>query len=253
MKRIISILVILQAVLMTAAARDVDSLWTQAVNDYTQERYEEALNAFSAVEEAGYVSADLYYNMGNCCYKAGHRLGQAILYYEKALKLDPSHEDAAVNLEIARQYTLDRIDTVPEFILLTWVKALRDSLSSNAWAWLALGLFLFTAVMVLLFRFGRSVALRKSAFALAVVAVVFVIVSTVFAFSLRSAIEAGDGAVVTVPVSSVKSSPGSTDQSLFILHEGTTVKVVDRLGDWYRIELSDGRQGWLEDDDVEII
>ena len=54
MKRIISILVILQAVLMTAAARDVDSLWTQAVNDYTQERYEEALSAFSAVEEAGY-------------------------------------------------------------------------------------------------------------------------------------------------------------------------------------------------------
>ena len=59
--------------------------------------------------------------------------------------------------------------------------------------------------------------------------------------------------MVTVPVSSVKSSPGSADQSLFILHEGTKVSVVDRLGEWYRIELSDGRQGWLETEDVEII
>ena len=252
-RTMIAAVVLAVSAVTAAGARDVDSLWAQAVNEYTAENYEAALAAFTSIEEAGYVSPDLYYNMGNCCYKLGHRLGLSILYYEKALKLDPSYEDAAVNLEIAREGTLDRIEAVPEFILLTWFKAFRDTLSSDAWAWIALTLLLTVAVMVLLFRFGRSIALRKTAFAIAVVAVVFMAISAAFAFNLRSAVENSGEAVVTVPVSSVKSSPGSTDQSLFILHEGTKVSVVDSLGDWYRIELSDGRQGWMEGNDVEII
>lgn len=254
MIRMMTVALMLAALALPAAqAQNVDSLWAQAVSDYTEENYRAALDGFAAIEEAGYVSPDLYYNMGNCCYKLGHQLGRSILYYEKALKLDPAYEDAAVNLEIAREGTLDRIEAVPEFILLTWFKAFRDTLSSDAWAWIALALLLTVAVMVLLFRFGRSLALRKTAFALAVVGLVFMVVSTVFAFNLRSAVEDSGEAVVKVPVSSVKSSPGSTDQSLFILHEGTKVSVVDSLGEWYRIELSDGRQGWLQGNDIEII
>ena len=253
MKRIIMILGILTVSAVWLSAQDADSLWNQAVKDYTEENYQEALAGFTALEADGYVSRELYYNIGNCYYKLGNSLGQSILYYERALKLDPSYEDAQVNLAIAREYTLDRIDEVPEFILLTWIKAFRDTVSSDAWAWIALALFLVTAVMVLLFRFGGSPALRKTAFALAVAALLMTIISAVFAFNLRSALESDGEAVVTVPVSSVKSSPGSTDQSLFILHEGTKVAVMDSLGEWYRIELSDGRQGWLEAEDVEII
>ena len=253
MKRIIMILGILAVSAAWLSAMDADSLWNQAVRDYTEENYQAALDGFSALEAEGYVSKELYFNIGNCYYKLGNYLGQAILYYERAIKQDPSYEDARVNLDIAREYTLDRIDEVPEFILLTWIKAFRDTLSSDAWAWTALALLLLTAIMVLLFRFGGSMALRKTAFALAVVSLLLMIISTVFAFNLRSELESEDEAVVTVPVSSVKSSPGSADQSLFILHEGTKVSVVDRLGEWYRIELSDGRQGWLETEDVAII
>ena len=253
MKRIMIIFGILTVSAAWLSAQDADSLWNQAVKDYTEENYQEALAGFTALEADGYVSGELYYNIGNCYYKLGNCLGQSILYYERALKLDPSYEDAQVNLAIAREYTMDRIDEVPEFILLTWIKAFRDTVSSDAWAWIALVLFLVTAVMVLLFRFGGSPALRKTAFALAVAALLMTIISAVFAFNLRSGLESDGEAVVTVPVSSVKSSPGSTDQSLFILHEGTKVAVMDSLGEWFRIELSDGRQGWLEAEDVEII
>lgn len=253
MKRIMMILGILTVSAAWLSAQDADSLWNQAVKDYTEENYQAALDCFSALEAEGYVSRELYYNIGNCYYKLSNSLGQSILYYERALKQDPSYEDAQVNLAIAREYTLDRIDEVPEFILLTWIKAFRDTMSSDAWAWIALALFLVTAVMVLLFRFGGSPAVRKTAFAMAIIALAFMIISAVFAFNLRSELESEDGAVVTVPVSSVKSSPGSTDQSLFILHEGTRISVLESLGEWYRIELSDGRQGWLEAEDVEII
>jgi SH3-like domain-containing protein len=56
------------------------------------------------------------------------------------------------------------------------------------------------------------------------------------------------------PVTSVKSSPGGgTSKDLFVLHEGTKVRILDQIGDWQNIELSDGRQGWLPASDMEII
>ena len=63
-----------------------------------------------------------------------------------------------------------------------------------------------------------------------------------------------DEAVVMRPATSVKSSPAteaSTD--LFVLHEGTKVKIIDSVGRWSNIELADGRQGWLPSEDMVII
>ena len=57
---------------------------------------------------------------------------------------------------------------------------------------------------------------------------------------------AEDSAIITRAVSTVKSSPSdSTAKDLFVLHEGTKVTVIDELGSWLNIELSDGRQGWI--------
>ncbi|MGN0190458.1 MAG: hypothetical protein ACI39U_02265, partial [Candidatus Cryptobacteroides sp.] len=63
-----------------------------------------------------------------------------------------------------------------------------------------------------------------------------------------------DEAVVTVPVISVKSSPSSEGtKNLFILHEGTELKLIDTVGDWCNVEIADGRQGWVEAGEIEVI
>ncbi len=56
------------------------------------------------------------------------------------------------------------------------------------------------------------------------------------------------------PVSSVKSSPSETGaKDLFILHEGTRVRILDNVSGFSNIELSDGRQGWIPAKDLEVI
>ena len=63
-----------------------------------------------------------------------------------------------------------------------------------------------------------------------------------------------DEAVIMRPVASVKSSPSSeASTDLFVLHEGTKVKVIDQVGAWSNIELADGRQGWMQSDAMELI
>ena len=254
MKKIITIILVAMFSL-TAFAVDAerDSLWNKAVAAYSEGDYKMALDNFSELENRGYSSPELFYNIGNCYFKQEHHLGSSILYYERALKLNPSFDDAKNNLALAREFTLDRIDEVPEFVLVTWVKNFRDTLSTNAWAYISLALFASMTIMLLLFRFSRRVVLRKTAFSVAIIAFIFAVITFLFSVSLNKKMTGEDQAVVMLPVSSVKSSPSSTQASLFIIHEGTKVNIIEKLGEWTRIELSDGRQGWLKNGDIEII
>lgn len=253
------ILLFLTAILFAAAplrgasSADTDSLWRDGVNAYNGGDYEVALRSFKQIEEAGYFSPELYYNIGNSYFKMSGYVAYAILYYERALRLDPSYEDAQNNLAMAQQFTLDRIESVPEFVLVSWAKGLRDMLSSNAWAYLAVGFFALVAVMMLIFRYGRSLGGRKTAFAFAIVFFVFMAVSVVCSVSLCRRAHRTDEAIIVNPVSSIKSSPNDSGKSLLILHEGTKVTILEDLGDWRRVEISDGRQGWLLKRDIEII
>lgn len=226
--------------------------WNEANDKYAQGDYTSALDSYLAIESSDMVSADLYYNIANCYFKLSNA-PRAVLYYERALKLNPSHEDAANNLEIAKASVLDRIDEVPQFILAQWVEDCKYMLSSDGWAWVTIVLF----SMVLLFTIGfRQLAkrkARKTSFALACVIFMFTLCSLAFSLSQRADALSEDSAVVLSPVSSVKSSPGNTGTSLFIIHEGTVVEIKDIVGDWYRVTIADGREGWIPAADIEMI
>ena len=63
-----------------------------------------------------------------------------------------------------------------------------------------------------------------------------------------------DRAVVTSPVLNAVSAPSDSGaKALFVLHEGTCVKILDSVGKYTNISLSDGRQGWVVSDGIEII
>lgn len=227
-------------------------LWLDANDAYSLGEYQEAVDIYKEIEASGSVSYKLYYNMANSYYKLQND-GMAILYYERALKLNPANEDIKTNLEIARLKTLDKIENVPEFILSSWVKGIRNSFSSDNWAVAAIILFAVFAFLMLSYKYGFSLTVRKVSFSIGVCVLFFSIVAALFAFSLRSRAISQDNAVILQPVSDVKSAPNSTGSNLFILHEGTKVEVIESVGEWSRIELADGRQGWIETSDFEII
>jgi hypothetical protein len=142
---------------------------------------------------------------------------------------------------------------VPEFILIKWARDIKYLLSSNAWAWVSLSLMLLAALCLLGFRFLGSRGMRTLAFVLACILFVAAVSSFIFSVSERGDVLSKDSAIVMIPVSSVKSSPGEDGKSLFILHEGTKVRILDELGEWSKVEISDGRQGWMRASDVEAI
>lgn len=247
------IFILLFALLSAGIAANAENkLWTEANDAYSMGQYESALNSYRQIEDAGYQSYKLFYNMGNAYYKLGQN-GKAILYYEKALKLDPAGADAKNNLQIARLQTLDKIEVVPEFVVSTWIKDVRNLMSSNSWAYFAVALLAVVVVLMLLFKFAPTSGQRKLSFVLACVAFLLAVFAVLFAAGLRANANSEDEAVVMVPVSNIKSAPNSTGNNLFILHEGSKVQIIEEAGQWCRIEISDGRQGWMQKGDIEVI
>ena len=231
----------------------VDSLWNTANAAYAQGSWDAALSGYEMISDMGLESAALYCNTGNAYAKLGN-VPLAILYYERALKADPSYEDAAYNLALMNSRIQDRIDPVPEFFFTKWLKGISYIMASDAWAITALVLLGLTLAMFLLFLLAPSVAGRRTGFFTGVVMLVLMCFAMGFSVSQKKAYMNADKAIVMKPVVSVKSSPSAeASKDLFILHEGTKVTVLDQVGSWNNISLADGRQGWLQSADMERI
>ena len=231
----------------------VDSLWNSANQAYVEGRWGDAVAGYELISGMGLESAALYCNTGDAYFKEGN-VPMAILFYERALKLDPSYSDARYNLELMNSMIQDRIDPVPDFILKVWAKDICYIMDSDAWAACFLVLMALTLGLVLLFLLAPTAAGRRTGFFTGIVTLLLAVASLSFSFWQKNDYMSADEAIVMRPVTSAKSSPSAeASKDLFILHEGTKVTILDSVGSWNNIELADGRQGWIPSADITVI
>ena len=250
-----ALILMLSVIPFSAGAKDIvlDSLWNAGTSVYADGKHGEAFDAWNEIASQGYESAELYTNMGDACFK-NQDLAGSILWYSRALKLDPSYKDARFNLEFARTLTQDHIEEVPEFLLRQFFRKVGYTMSSDSWAVISLLALAAMLAMLLLFLLSRSSSGRMWGFFTGVAMLLVFILCVSFAASQKADYMRAEDAVVMRPVVSVKSSPAASDaKDLFILHEGTCIKVMDVVGKWYKIRLTDGREGWCEQSVVDII
>ncbi len=231
----------------------VDSLWNSANLAYSEGRWSDAADGYEMISDMGLESAALYCNTGDAYFK-DMNVPKAILYYERALKLDPSYSDARYNLELVNSGIQDRIDPVPDFLLKAWMKDICYIMDSDSWAVSFIVFLALALAMALLFILAPSAAGRRTGFFTGIVMIVFAAFSLSFAIWQKNDYMKADDAIIMRPVTSVKSSPSAeAAKDLFILHEGTKVRIIDAVGSWNNIELADGRQGWIPSGDIEVI
>lgn len=252
MKMRLSILFLLLSLGFSAPAQTVDILWNDANAAYIAGDYAEAVRGYEAIREQGLESDNLYLNLGNAYFKQ-HKIGKSILNYERALRLSPANEDVRYNLTVADAYVQDKIDVVPTFFLNRWVNTLRLTVTGNAWAVLSVVFFALTLAGAVLYLLAGGLLWRKAGFYGAIVSL------CLFFFSFHAAAKARnnrlnpDRAVIMSGAAPVKSSPDVGSKDIFVLHEGTRVRVKDALGDYREIVIADGNKGWILATSIEMI
>jgi tetratricopeptide (TPR) repeat protein len=229
-----------------------DSMLKEAETAYIEENYSRAAELYEEILQVYGESSEVFYNLGNAYYKIG-RIAPAIVYYERALLLDPGDADIRFNLEMAKMRTVDRIEPIGDFFLVKWFKDLQNMASSDSWAKIGIICFLAFIGCLVLFFFSRWVYLKKIGFSLGILFLVLVIVSNIFAANQKQELTNRTAAIVFAPTVTVKSTPSNSGTDLFVLHEGTKVFIKSSLGEWNEIELEDGNIGWMPQKDMEII
>ncbi|MBE0655102.1 MAG: tetratricopeptide repeat protein [Bacteroidales bacterium] len=244
MKRYSIIFILLLMIGLSGFAEGIDSLYYKANVAYNNQYYEDAINNYLKVVDAGYESADLYYNLGNAYFK-NDKIPSAILYYEKALKLKPNDEDIRFNLEVANTKIVDKIEPVPELFYKVWWRSFYNLFTANTWAKISSGGFILFIVLLSFYLLSQRIRIRKLAFFTGLVILFFTIFAFGVSYQKYHHLLNKKEAIVFTPTITVKSSPNPNSVDLFVIHEGAKVQLKDKVGDWYEIRIANGSVGWL--------
>ncbi|HTX89094.1 MAG TPA: tetratricopeptide repeat protein [Bacteroidales bacterium] len=224
----------------------------EANKAYSEGQYEKAAGLYREVLQAGYEAPDLYYNLGNACYKMND-LPSAILNYERAKRLDPGNEDIEFNLQLANTKIADKIEPLPVLFYKRWFGSLVKLMAADAWARVSIIALVAALLFGLIYFLSRMLLLRKIGFWGAVILLLLSLSSILFAWQNYQGIRNTQSAIVFAPTVTVKSSPDENSVELFVLHEGTKVELIDHIGTWYEIRIANGSVGWLPLNSVEKI
>jgi len=250
MKKLLFIIILFTAI--PAFADDNQILIEEANKDYNEARYQDAVDLYEKVLLNGYESPKLYYNLGNSYFKLKD-MASAILYFEKAKKLDPDDEDINFNLKIVNNNIVDKIETVPELFYIRWWNSLTHFFTVDQWAMLSLISFIAFFGFALVFLLSGIVWLKKYSFWFGIVFLVVTLSSYSMANERFNSFKKDHEAIVFTPTVTVKSSPSENSIDLFVIHSGTKVQLTDHVGDWYEVKIANGSVGWLLNNEIKKI
>ncbi len=236
-----------------AFAKDLAQEQFQKANRaYDSSDYNMAIQLYESLVKDQFLSADLHFNLGNAYFKSND-IPMAILNYEKTLKINPGHKDAAYNLELANAKTIDQIEGIPDLFLYRWWRSIFNLFSSEGWAYLCVALFIIALILASFYFFLSILSLRKIGFYGGITALILAAFSWFMAQQQEAYLNDLSHAIIVEPTININSSPSEGSSKLFVLHEGTKVRVKESKDDWYKIAIPNGNEGWVRSQFLEGI
>jgi tetratricopeptide (TPR) repeat protein len=253
MKQILIHLLFILCAFQTVQAQEQDPKAMKAAADlaYEQSDLEKAIDLYGSLGRS-YHSSSVEFNLGNAYFRTDD-IPKAILHYERALRLDPADKDIIHNLELARNLTIDKIDTDANSGITEWWKGKLLVIGEKNWALYGIVFAFLFAISVALFQLKKGGPSRQLFIPLATVCLLLSALLTYFAFSARTAMTARESAIIMDPKVDVLSAPADNSTDLFVLHEGTKVNILREDNGWMNISLPNGLVGWVKTETAEVI
>ena len=235
----------------TAVAGPMEERFEAANRAYEKGDFAGAEKEYRAILDYGIQAPEVYYNLGNAFFRQG-RIGQAILNYERAQRLDPADPDARYNMEYCRQQVADR-DAPPSHWLASAYQVWTRAAGAQGEVWLLLVFYLPGSVALGAWILARQERLRRLARFAAAVLLLLALPAGGLVI-LRAAFQAADAsAIVLVDKVEGRSGPGDDNAALFTVHEGLKVQVRNESGGWVQVLLPNGLNGWVPASAVEKV
>ena len=209
------------------------------------------LESYLTMITDGEHSADLYANIGYAYFQRGE-IANAILYYEKAAKLDPHDHKIHASLNQIRSELPIQITHIPDFILVRWYRNAYNCLSSTMWSIMQVlaGLLLLYFVYRLLFHQIKTRPLYQWITITGLL--VTILISGFFAYH-RKQFEIGGNSGISMIQQELYEAPDARSGSVVSIGPGNKVFIIDNIGEWYKVQLRDKDTGWILKENIALI
>lgn len=217
-------------------------LFTEANKLYGEKKYAEAAGKYQQLIDSGYQVADLYYNAGNAYYKSS-QTGMAVYSFEKALSLKPGDEQIEQNLALANQQVGNNIESLPLLFFEKWWLQLQVIHTSAGWATGSIVLCWILAALAIAYFFMPGLRRPVFRWGMMVAGILFIGYFSMAIWMQNKAYNSGSAIVMKTV--KVKAAPDEGSKDQFDIKEGIKIKVLDSTKDFSKIQLSDGKTGWV--------
>jgi tetratricopeptide (TPR) repeat protein len=219
-----------------SAHGDQNPAFAKANQDYSERRFQEAVEGYQELVKSGQWSANLFYDLGNAWFRLGN-FGEAILNYERALALDPRHPEAAANLALVRDEA--RALELKRTALERYIEAgtfTQYSVAASIAFWFAL----FAAARLLFLRRRSAILLS-----LIILSVVFLAGAIFALYSLENGSKGRALAIVTGKNIEARLATADNANSVLALPPGSEIKILSQRGEWLYAGLPNDLRGWI--------
>jgi tetratricopeptide (TPR) repeat protein len=224
-------------------------LFEQANKAYEKEQYTEAIDSYSRLLHSNTLnSPELYYNLANAYYKTD-KIAPSIYYYEKALALKPNDKDVQENLTLAKRMRVDNFDVISEPFLAKVLNVFTSFFAVDIWAVISIAFAILFLILFILYFLKR----KRVFFIGFWISLSFVLYSFFAANYQLNKANNNSFAIVFDKEVPLQKEAKLTADAIEPLHEGTKVKILKQDGDWTKVQLSDGRVGWLPNESVKLL
>ncbi len=239
----ISCIIVLFALSFNAWSINADSLFSEANKIYQENNYEQANTIYKSILNEGYFSNELYLNLGNSYFKMDS-IPQAILYYEKGLKISPADDDLTHNLRQCNLLIKDK-NPIKKSILISELIYSFLGKSPNYWATSSLLLMGVLCLMLLFYKISPELKWQKINFYSAIVVSLLFLFSVGLAWLSKNRIEDTNYGVMFSPSTKILVEPSENAAAAYLLHEGSKAKIIAENSECYEISF-DKKVGWIK-------
>ncbi len=251
MRQILFFLLLFFIIAYTAySSTDSASIYNEANKFYAQGEYQKALDLYRELIDRRVKNPYLFYNIGNTYFKLGN-LGYARIFFERALLLKPFDRDIRNNLKYVTGSLKDRILPLYSEGLFRALSTVSSLMTFRIMAFIEL--FFFTAFIILFHGYIFIPPVRNKIKNYIYVAASLFIIFLIATFSYQAYEKNHPKGIVVEKEIDIMNAPIPESEPLFSLHEGTKAKLIEKRGEWIRISIADGREGWTIVSYIEFI
>jgi tetratricopeptide (TPR) repeat protein len=247
MKRaLLGLLLVLGLVPAAAAATP---LFSEANAKYLAGDFKSAASIYEKLLDADAGTGSVYYNLGNASLRLG-RKGEAMLYYQRALRVMPRDRDLRWNIRVLSEALVDRIEKRSGNPLATPVERFVGLFTADE---AAIALTAALALLALLTAARAVAPSLKASLKGPHRTMVFLAAAAALLTFLEYRAHKDPLAVVLERQVTAYYGPSERETKAFTLHEGALGRVIDSSGDWIYLALDNGTLGWVRKNGCELV